>query len=90
MTARRPNAFGGTFVFFRKRTDGHKKNPKEPPSQHTKTVVNMNGRATTERTPACNITYTQAGVSCFVGQESGKFKVQFFVGSSVVKIPACV
>jgi hypothetical protein len=37
-----------------------------------------------------NITYTQAGVSCFVGQGSGKFKVQFFVGSSVVKIPACV
>ncbi len=34
--------------------------------------------------------YTQAGVSCFVGQESDKFKVQFFVGSSVVKIPACV
>ena len=37
-----------------------------------------------------NITYTQAGVSCFVGQVSSKFKVQFFVGSSVVKIPACV
>jgi hypothetical protein len=37
-----------------------------------------------------NITYTQAGVLCFVGQESGKFKVQFFVGSLVVKIPACV
>jgi hypothetical protein len=37
-----------------------------------------------------NISYTQAGVSCFVGQESGKFEVQFFVGSSVVKIPACV
>jgi len=37
-----------------------------------------------------NITYTQAGVSCFVGQESSKFKVQFFVESSVVKIPACV
>ncbi len=37
-----------------------------------------------------NITYTQAGGSCFVGQESGKFKVQFFVESSVVKIPACV
>ncbi len=32
-----------------------------------------------------NITYTQAGVSCFVGQISSKFKVQFFVGSSVVK-----
>ncbi|WP_165850790.1 hypothetical protein [Chryseobacterium sp. 5_R23647] len=37
-----------------------------------------------------NITYTQAGVLCFVGQESGKFEVQFFVGSSVVKCPACV
>jgi len=37
-----------------------------------------------------NITYTQAGVSCFVGQESGKFNVQFFVGSSVVESPACV
>lgn len=42
------------------------------------------------RTPAANISYTQAGVSCFVGQESGKFKVQFFVGSLVVEIPACV
>ena len=37
-----------------------------------------------------NITYTQAGGLCFVGQVSSKFKVQFFVGSSVVKIPACV
>ncbi|WP_276979112.1 hypothetical protein [Flavobacterium filum] len=37
-----------------------------------------------------NITYTQAGVSCFVGQESAKFEIQFFVGSLVVKIPACV
>jgi len=44
----------------------------------------------TTRTPGHNITYTQAGVSCFVGQVSAKFKVQFFVGSSVVKIPACV
>ena len=31
----------------------------------------------------------QAGVSCFVGQEIAEFKVQFFVGSSVVKtLPA--
>ena len=44
----------------------------------------------TDRTPAANITYTQAGVSCFVGQESGIFEVQSFVGSSVVKCPACV
>ncbi|MCH6200734.1 hypothetical protein MMU07_14205 [Aquiflexum sp. LQ15W] len=42
------------------------------------------------RMPATNITYTQAGVWCFVGQESAKFEVQFFEGSSVVKIPACV
>lgn len=26
-----------------------------------------------------NSTYTQAGVWCFVGQESAKIKVQFFV-----------
>jgi len=26
-----------------------------------------------------NITYMQAGVSCFVGQKSGKFKIQFFI-----------
>ena len=31
------------------------------------------------RTTGYNITYTQAGFSCFVGQESGKFGVQFFV-----------
>jgi hypothetical protein len=37
-----------------------------------------------------NITYTQAGVSCFVGQESGIFEVQFFVGNLVVKCLACV
>ncbi len=34
-----------------------------------------------------NITYTQAGVSCFVGQESGKFEVQFFVGKFGGKNP---
>jgi len=37
-----------------------------------------------------NITYTQAGVSCFVGRESARFKVQFFVEISGVIIPACV
>lgn len=41
-------------------------------------------------TPTTNITYTQAGVSCLVGHEISKFKVQFFAGNSVVKIPACV
>lgn len=35
------------------------------------------------------MTYTQAGVSSFVGKESAKFKVRFFVERSVQKIPAC-
>ena len=39
--------------------------------------------------PSTHITYTQAGVSCFVGQKSGIFKVLpiaiGIVGSSVVK-----
>ena len=50
-------------------------------------VVNQNIAEDKEARTA-NIIYTQAGVSCFVGQESGKFKVQFFVGSLVVKSPA--
>lgn len=44
---------------------------------------------TENRNTVANITYTQAGVSCFVGQDSGIFEVPFFVVSSVVKIPAC-
>jgi hypothetical protein len=55
-----------------------------------KTQIYNDLTMTVDRRPAYNITYTQAGVSCFVGQESGKFETQFFVGSSVVKIPACV
>jgi len=40
---------------------------------------------------AYNITYTQAGVSCFLGQESGKFKVQFPPqADSMVKSPVNV
>jgi hypothetical protein len=57
------------------------------PNRTTKTTDKSTGEKE-HRTD--NITYTQAGVSCFVGQKRGKFKVQFFVGSSVVKIPACV
>ncbi|MGB4655392.1 MAG: hypothetical protein WBH98_08175 [Bacteroidales bacterium] len=37
-----------------------------------------------------NISYTLVGVSCSVGQESSKFKVQHYLGSLVVKSPACV
>ena len=37
-----------------------------------------------------NITYTQAGFTCFAGQKSAIFEVRFFVGSLVVKIPTCL
>lgn len=38
-----------------------------------------------------NITYTQAGFSCFVEQESGKIKVQFPASAGFSgKIPGCV
>jgi hypothetical protein len=50
----------------------------------------MKIKPTKTETRTANSTYTQAGVLCFVGQESGKLKVQFFLGSLVVKIPACV
>jgi hypothetical protein len=46
----------------------------------------MEQQRTEKEAHTANITYTQAGVSCFVGQESGKLKVQLFVGSSVLKI----
>lgn len=39
-------------------------------------------------TTGYNSSSTQAGVSCSVGKESAKYEVQFFVRSSVVKIPA--
>jgi len=54
------------------------------------TAPQTDERTTEKEQRRHNITYTQAGVSCFVGQESAKFIVRFFVGSSVVKIPACV
>jgi len=68
------------------------KNKKSPFSQKNKTYNTDRQRHINNEKEALggNITYTQAGVSCFVGQESAKFKVQLFVGSLVVKIPACV
>jgi len=71
-----------------------KRNFKKCPTARQKTMKNVTTNRQTyhgrQGSTGGNITYTQAGVSCFVGQVSGKFKVQFFVGSSVVKIPACV
>jgi len=96
MTARQLNAFthftnvfngvrdyfvvGGTFVFFATHSPTLK-NPKEPPSNRTKTSVNIDRRATTERTPACNSTYPKGGVSCskdsFVLSGSLDFQIKF-------------
>jgi hypothetical protein len=79
--------------WFKKIPDPSKKNKKrhaQPTLNDTEIQQRQWFTSTDNRTPAANITYTQAGVSCFVGQESSKFKVKFFVGSSVVKIPACV
>lgn len=50
----------------------------------------MNNDRLIEEARTANITYTQAGVLYFAEQESGIFEVQFLVGSSVVKSPACV
>src|SRR5690606_13252041 len=84
------NAFGCTFAFLptlkpkQKMQKSHQANTQQ--NRHrmtTKQTTEKEGRRH-------NITYTQAGVPCFVRQESGIFEVQFFVGSSVVKIPACV
>jgi hypothetical protein len=40
------------------------KNPKEPPSQRTKTPQTMDNRATTDRTPACNKGLAKVAVQC--------------------------
>jgi len=61
MIARQPHAFDGTFVFFATHRPTLK-NPKEPPSHHTKTAVNIDRQAKTERTPACNSTYKKLAV----------------------------
>ncbi len=60
------------------------------PTLHSHTVKPTVKQADEKEHRSDNITYTQAGVLCFVRQVSSKFEVQFFVGSSVVKIPSCV
>ena len=60
------------------------------PTLHSNTTKMTNKPTDEKEHRSDNITYTQAGGSCFEGQENAIFEVQFFVGSSVVKIPACV
>jgi len=83
--------FGGTFAKPQRPTHAPKFCQRTTKPTLVKNRYEMTIKHTTEKEGRRhNITYTQAGVSCFVGQESAKFEVQFFVESSVVKIPACV
>jgi len=41
-------------LYFLQPHKAKQKNPKEPPSQRTKTLQTMDNRATTDRTPAPN------------------------------------
>ncbi|MBK8956822.1 MAG: hypothetical protein IPM34_14910 [Saprospiraceae bacterium] len=55
------------------------KNPKEPPSQRTKTQQIMDNRATTDRTPAPNSGLAKVAVQCsadtFVVTESSVLRI---------------
>jgi hypothetical protein len=88
-TVEHANTFVSTFAVFPNAQSQTKNSKRATNPTHNDTA--MDRQITTEKEERRhNITYTQAGVSCFVGQESDKIKIQFFVGSSVVKIPACV
>ena len=68
------------------------KNAKEPSSQRTKTAVNIDRQATTERTPACNSTYPKGGVSCsadtFVQAESSVLRMKFSGKNPALRVAA--
>jgi hypothetical protein len=57
------NPFGSTFPFFAN-TQAKQRNVKELPSNRTKTAVNIDRQATTERTPACNRRLAKVAVQC--------------------------
>ena len=79
-------------LYFFQRTDQPKKNPKELPSQRTKTAVTMDNRATTDRTPAPNSTYPKGGVSCskdsFVVNQTLVFQIKFCDKSPALRVAA--
>ena len=68
------------------------KNPKEPPSQRTKTLQTMDRQATTEKTPAPNSTYPKGGVSCskdsFVVIQTLVFQIKFCGKSPALRVAA--
>ena len=71
-----------TSVIFFQFTDQRKKNPKEPPSNRTKTLQTMDNRATTDRTPAPNSTYKKLAVQWL--NEALCFVSSFVVADSLV------
>ncbi|MBM3161140.1 MAG: hypothetical protein FJZ66_07365 [Bacteroidetes bacterium] len=58
--------------------------------ENIKLLNDLEEKDSCKKKPVANITYTQAGVWFVVREESGIFEIQFFVGSLVEKIPACV
>ncbi len=79
-------------LYFFQRTYQRKKNPKEPPSQRTKTPQTMDNRATTDRTPAPNSTYPKGGVSCskdsFVVNQTLVFQIKFCGKNPALRVAA--
>jgi len=65
---------------------------KEPPSQRTKTLVNMDRHSTTERSPAGNSTYPKGGVSCskdsFVVNQTLVFQIKFCGKNPALRVAA--
>jgi len=68
------------------------KNPKEPPTNRTKTLQTMDNRASKDRTPACNSTYPKGGVSCskdsFVVNQTLVFQIKFCGKSPALRVAA--
>jgi hypothetical protein len=77
---------------FASRISQRTKNPKEPPSQRTKTLQTMDNRATTDRTPAPNSTYPKGGFSCskdsFVVNQTLVFQIKFCGKSPALRVAA--
>jgi hypothetical protein len=62
------------------------KNPKEPPSQRTKTPQTMDNRATTDRTPAPNSGFAKKRVQWLI-EHSTSHQILWYVDSFVLRNP---
>jgi hypothetical protein len=73
-------------LYFFQRTDQRKKNPKEPPSQRTKTLQNMDRTTTTDRRPACNSGFAKKRVQWLI-EHSTSHQILWYVDSFVLRNP---